>query len=243
MNKEKIQEDEYLIPYHYLDLVIEYYRDIFLYKYISKLNLIKEHISPKKTILDFGCGDGRLCYELKKTNKIEGMDISKKAIGFAKIINPELTFYNSNILNSNLNKKYDFILAIDVIEHIPLNKLVPIIEKLCFLLKPNGKIIISVPSKNVKLSEKHYQHFNSKSLENLLKKNFRTNSIIGFEKIGFEQTIYKFFIRFLLIVYPLRNYFPIIRKFITFTKKYYSNRISTGPLENAKGLLYIGTKI
>ena len=67
MKKEQIQEEEYAFPYHYADFVSE--KEKFIeFNYWEFLNVIKNLILkyPHETILDAGCGDGRLCFELKK---------------------------------------------------------------------------------------------------------------------------------------------------------------------------------
>ena len=69
--------------------------------------------------LDIGCGDGRFCYYAKKYLAVEGLDISKKALTWAKAFNPEIQFYNNKIEKLKIKDKYDGAVCIEVLEHIP----------------------------------------------------------------------------------------------------------------------------
>ena len=58
------------------------------------------------SLIDVGCGDGRLIYEAigyKKFSKLVGVDYSDKAISFAKIINNNCKFYRID-LTTNISK-------------------------------------------------------------------------------------------------------------------------------------------
>lgn len=113
----------------------------------NKYDKIISLIPKKSTVLDAGCGSGILSYLLEKRKgcKINGVDISKSCIEFASKI-CKGKFYQRNLLDFNLNKKYDIILCVDVIEHFLKRDRIIIIKNLKKHLEKNGKIIFVMPS-------------------------------------------------------------------------------------------------
>lgn len=82
---------------------------------INRLN-----IQETDTILDYGCATGALLYEFKRIglDNIKGTDISIWAIEEGKKrygLNRELEYYNVNLLT----EKWDYVLFLDVLEHMP----------------------------------------------------------------------------------------------------------------------------
>ena len=110
-------------------------------------------IKNQENILEVGSGHGLFLVEvLKATNKakvIDVVDISKSSINMTKsIINSlnkdylnNINFFISDINKYQANKKYDFIIMGEVIEHVddPLN----ILKKSYSLLSNNGKVFIT----------------------------------------------------------------------------------------------------
>lgn len=162
-----LQEEKYNFPYHYLPHFtlrgvpkttrhlswgIEY---LCYFNWI--LELIKQN-SPS-SVLDVGCGDGRLLNSLPSYQTKVGIDLSEKAIKFAQAFdeNNECCFQVVNVLD--MKKNFDVVVAMEVLEHIPENEIACFIEALCKRTKVGGKLIISVPTKVKPLSEKHYRHY------------------------------------------------------------------------------------
>jgi 2-polyprenyl-3-methyl-5-hydroxy-6-metoxy-1,4-benzoquinol methylase len=115
-----------------------------------------EVISDKiinKNILDFGCGTGVLSYHLSKSGysmTAIDLDMSPKNQLSEYITYPDnINFIEGDILKLNFDKKFDSIIALDVLEHIPLEVLPVFLKRFDDLLSPNGKIIISGPTENV----------------------------------------------------------------------------------------------
>lgn len=190
---QKEQDSEYELPYHY----IPQYRNGFSHSlswswgknYISAiefvLNKMKENSHNVSTIADIGCGDGRLTKELTiefPNINVIGIDYSQKAIDLAKALNASAKFLKKDIVNENLNTTFDAITLIEVLEHIPINLCEDFVKALHDLLNKNGKIYLTVPHKNKKLSYKHYQHFNKVLLINYFKELFKIDEIIFFDK-------------------------------------------------------------
>jgi methionine biosynthesis protein MetW len=104
--------------------------------------IIRNNIKKKSSVLEIGCGDGRLLEFLKKEKDIieKGIDISDVAISRAKKRNVNCKVFN--ILKDELNKKYDYIILCDVIEHISDSEL--IMKRIEGKYKEN--IIMSIPN-------------------------------------------------------------------------------------------------
>jgi len=100
-------------------------------------------ISNDKSILDFGCATGGLvnCFYKNGYSKIKGTDISYWAIDYGrkqyKLSNKILNHYNRQLLE----KPFDFIFFLDVLEHIPLEELNSILS----LIKNINKVIVRLP--------------------------------------------------------------------------------------------------
>lgn len=113
-------------------------RKIFFY-------FIKKYSQTGSRIFDFGCGSGYLAGELNKMGyNTHGVDFEKDVIDFG---------LNHGIKNLKLatgekidypDKTFDVVTAFDVLEHIENEK--PTIAELVRILKPSGRIIISVPA-------------------------------------------------------------------------------------------------
>jgi 2-polyprenyl-3-methyl-5-hydroxy-6-metoxy-1,4-benzoquinol methylase len=139
----------------------------------------KEHMN----ILDAGCGDGRFCYEFKEDTrvaKVTGIDYSDKAIQWAKQYNPKSEFMVKDLKTIELEDKFDCVVLIEVLEHIHPNDVLDVLAGLARTVKPDGKVIISVPSDNLPVSKKHYQHFNRDSLTKTLVNSFSVKKILGY---------------------------------------------------------------
>lgn len=120
-------------------------------------------------ILDVGCGDNyfdeRLLKESKNINSIWGIDINLK-----KDIHKKRAHY-VNSYDKIEDKKFDYILLMDVIEHI--EEPVEFLKNILKYKKENGYIIITVPAFQKLFSAhdrdlKHFRRYEYPSLMNLL---------------------------------------------------------------------------
>lgn len=123
----------------------------FTYRII--LNVINKFINSPKKILDVGCGVGSLSlYLASKGNRVYGIDISNNAIKAGRESAKKLGIENNvdfeimSFPNKIPDEKFDFILLIEVIEHLKNDDLA--LSKIYSLLKNGGTAIISTPSKN-----------------------------------------------------------------------------------------------
>jgi ubiquinone/menaquinone biosynthesis C-methylase UbiE len=130
---------------------------------------IKRHIPMAATdcrALDLGCGIGKNSSILaEKGYLVEALDIDERIlqIGRRKYKNPNITFRQDNIMECELGENiFDIIICSEVLEHIDEYR--KVIDKLYRALKPKGRIILTVPSADLKCSQMfrkggHLRHF------------------------------------------------------------------------------------
>lgn len=198
--KQKIQEREYAFPYHHIpksknDSFSQCVNVRWGYAYLSYLSVVLDSIKNIEfdNLLDVGCGDGKFLLEANKifdSKKLEGVDYSEKAIGFAKAFSPDIKFHIGDITKENfLTEKYDIITLIETLEHIPTEEIPVFLKSIKKFLKENGVFIITVPSDNVPVNSKHYQHFNKKSLEAVISHHFKIEQTRFLNKKSFTNKI------------------------------------------------------
>jgi 2-polyprenyl-3-methyl-5-hydroxy-6-metoxy-1,4-benzoquinol methylase len=177
-----VQEEQYSFPYHYIpDCSNDSFSQVkhwsWGHHYLGGIEVVMNLCDEKQwgSLLDIGCGDGRFISELhkKKSNKVlTGYDYSERAINMAKALNPQIDYKQINILDDDQNhdnlRQYDVVTLIEVVEHINPIDLPKFIEKAMRYIKPGGRLILTVPHLNKVISNKHFQHFNSVTLEKLL---------------------------------------------------------------------------
>lgn len=110
-----------------------------------KIKPLIENIEGKK-ILDIGCATGYIGATLRsKNNYVVGVDLSKKDIIKAKkVLNKAFVFDIENGDISKLGQKYDFIIMIEVMEHLfdpeaTIRRFLPVLKK-------GGMILLSTPN-------------------------------------------------------------------------------------------------
>ena len=116
------------------------------------LDLDQNFSFSKLSLLDVGCGGGLLCEPFARLGtKVTGIDASKNNIEVAKIhaqkTNLQIQYLNK-MPEEMINKKFDIILCMEVIEHV--DNLELFIESCFKLLSKNGIIFFSTINRNPK---------------------------------------------------------------------------------------------
>jgi len=164
----------------------EHWNKIFLhqqYDFRSRnLNkLVLSLISKDKNvkILDIGCGTCGLTIFLKNNGyvNITSVDSSREMIEMSKRLLKKNKINHKNIYHKSINvlakekNKFDYIICLDVLEHIENDK--QAFKNLLKILDKKGNLIISVPAipalygpKDTKVG--HYRRYSKKMLENLI---------------------------------------------------------------------------
>ena len=168
--EQAAQEAEYEFPYHYIPRLeggdFSQVRKLrWGYEYLSYLRFVLARLERVEfdSLLDVGCGEGRFLREVSKRftgKRLLGVDFSARAVEDARLLNPGLSFARADIANdSETQERFDVVTLIETLEHVPTAEVAAFVEGLRRRVKDGGLLVVSVPSTNIKLSPKHYQHF------------------------------------------------------------------------------------
>ena len=145
------------------------------------LYFIQKYSQPGSGLFDFGCGSGYLIGELQGLGyNAYGADFEKEAIDYGLgvgIKNLKLTT-GQNI--DFPDASFDIVTSFDVLEHLENER--PTVAELVRVLKPGGKIIVTVPAYEWLWGvqddvSRHFRRYTEKSLIKVFK-NFPELTII-----------------------------------------------------------------
>lgn len=175
-----IQASRYHFPYHHLPavddsgLITIHHSLIWGLEYLTYMTFIQELIVNDlraKSVLDVGCGDGRLSSMLhEKVPLVAGCDLVEQAILFARAFNPELKFFHGNV--ADVPGRFEVTTLVEVMEHIPDESYPEFIETVGEKTAVDGVLIVSVPTVNRPQQAKHHRHYTLKLLEEHLAPTF-----------------------------------------------------------------------
>lgn len=165
--KFKLQDDQYHFPYHHLvgfSPFTSYAVMSWGFEYYAYVSWVIRQVnaSSGETLLDVGCGDGKLLLELSRQlpgKQLKGIDLSERAILFAKAFNfgNGVEFATQDL--ADVQATYDLITLVETIEHIPDEEIAPFVQAVSACLKPGGTVLVTVPTTNFPLQAKHYRHY------------------------------------------------------------------------------------
>lgn len=96
-----------------------------------------------KKVLDIGCVVGNLTkYIMDKGFNVEGIDLSKEMLNIAKQKYSDIKFYEMNMKEITLRKKYDGIMLAYSLFHLTKKEVIEVLPKYYDLLNSNGKILL-----------------------------------------------------------------------------------------------------
>lgn len=103
-----------------------------------------ENIKPTDSILDLGCGNGRLLTALIHPQKYLGIDFSQTLLLEAERLHPHHLFRRGDLTDSstfeNLDK-YDYVFCLAVLHHLEIDQQKELLQRMKQL---GNKIILSV---------------------------------------------------------------------------------------------------
>lgn len=177
--EQAVQEAEYEFPYHYIPRLeggnFSQVRKLrWGYEYLSYLRFVLARLERVEfgSLLDVGCGEGRFLREASRRfpgKRLLGVDFSARAVEYARLLNPGLRFVREDIADAAAPpESFDVVTLIETLEHVPPGELRGFVEGLRRRTSEGGLLVVSVPSRNIKMSAKHYQHFDLGSLKTAL---------------------------------------------------------------------------
>lgn len=165
--RRALQEEEYRLPHHWI------LRKHGLVNYLHKTDLMEALVGRTGLsggrALDVGCGDGRGTHELAARLgdgfTWTGVDFSERAIAFARLMAPELRFevQDGDAVEAP-DGSFDLVVAREVIEHVPVDEVAAFVGELRRVLRPGGWLLVTTPTVNRRVPDKHFQHFSERSL-------------------------------------------------------------------------------
>lgn len=178
--KFTIQDSLYEFPYHYLPTLdqratFRLHRSLtWGLDYMTYMSFVVELLrqSLPTSLCDVGCGDGRLLHMVKSfIPQVTGIDLSERATTFARAFNPEVEVLCGNI--ADLSQQYDVVTLVEVLEHISNQQIPEFVRNVARLVTPDGYMIVTVPTTNVPLNDKHYRHYDVQVLRDTLAPHFQ----------------------------------------------------------------------
>jgi len=137
-----------------------------IYEQVSKV--------ARGNVADIGCGTGFGTHLLTcNAKQVIGYEVDRDALRFAEKVFPlKALSFSYGDLAYGIPGQFDFVIMIDVIEHLKQDK--KALENVKDMLKPNGQLILSTPNRlsRYRKSENHIREYGPKELKGLLKKVF-----------------------------------------------------------------------
>ena len=142
--------DEKLVV-KFWDYYSQYPELYFTYQYGANIvNILSQYLKPTGSLLDYGCGTGFIIkHFVKKGFETYGADTSSKSVEFVnKQYIEEPNFKGAYLMDDlfKLNKRFDVIFVVEVIEHLTDEFLVPLVENVKKLGTAGSKIIFTTPN-------------------------------------------------------------------------------------------------
>jgi ubiquinone/menaquinone biosynthesis C-methylase UbiE len=112
MEKESVEAHFDIIASDY-----DYWKQKNAYYYSTIKSFISRIIPPDSRVLEVGCGTGEILAAMKPARGV-GIDISQKMTELASRKYPQYTFIHSPIEDLKLEEKFDYIIMVDVVDHV-----------------------------------------------------------------------------------------------------------------------------
>jgi SAM-dependent methyltransferase len=110
----------------------------------------KNKIKKNDLFLDVGCWDGSNVLEMNKRCNAYGVDFNPKTLGLADSKIADKLSYSDITKKIDVDKKFDWVLCSEVIEHIKEDK--KALENIAGVMKKGGKLVLTTP-RSVKFFE------------------------------------------------------------------------------------------
>jgi 2-polyprenyl-3-methyl-5-hydroxy-6-metoxy-1,4-benzoquinol methylase len=142
------------------------------------------------TIVDVGCGGGKLLYFFKQMQymNVMGIDISPEQVKLARQVIPAVD--EADVLDwlEEHPSTFDLITGLDIIEHLDKSEVIRFLDASYEALKPGGRIVLQTPNAESPWGSQHryndFTHevgFNPNLLSRLL-------NLVGFQYVESRET-------------------------------------------------------
>lgn len=112
-------------------------------------------VSQRGIALDVGCGTGRLMPLLASAGfEFEGIDGSPAMVALARTRYPDARILHADICAWKIPRTYDLVVAWDSLWHVPLQRHITVLTKLCNGLSAGGVFLFTMGGTDVP-EEKH----------------------------------------------------------------------------------------
>ncbi len=112
MNKVEVQQHFDTIAPSY-----DYWKKKNAYYYSTIKNFVCRLIPAGQRILEVGCGTGEILAAVQPSYGV-GIDISREMVNIASHKFPQYTFIHAPIENLELEQRFDYIIMVDVVDHV-----------------------------------------------------------------------------------------------------------------------------
>ena len=122
-------------------------------------------------VIELGCGDGHLAGMISaRGHEVIGVDLSREKIALARRLYPEITFFDHDIARLALpDASFDTAVLAEVLEHVQEDVGGVFLEKAWRLLRPGGRLIVSVPNEDCIPHRNHVREFDRRGLRAMLR--------------------------------------------------------------------------
>ena len=113
------------------------------YKFIARV------LRKTDRVLEVGCGYGLGCAFLSQhVKEVRGIDVQECAIGEARrlVTASNVEFETCDFFDFHSEKKFDVVVASDVIEHLTIEQCEEFVQRTAVLVVPAGVVVIGTPS-------------------------------------------------------------------------------------------------
>jgi 2-polyprenyl-3-methyl-5-hydroxy-6-metoxy-1,4-benzoquinol methylase len=122
-------------------------------------------------VVELGCGEGHLARLVHDRGlEVVGVDLNAGKIRTARRLHPEIPFLCSDIRQVDLrDASFDTAILAEVLEHVPEDVGDRIVERTRRLVRPGGRLIVSVPNRGCIPHPNHVRRFDRRSLGRMLR--------------------------------------------------------------------------
>lgn len=123
--------------------------DMYQKSHYKRYELAFDLIEKGDVVADMACGSGYGTVMLsRRAKEVSGFDISSEVIDeiSTRYINEKkANFVNKNLLELDIENKFDKIVSFETIEHFVPNEIPTVLKNMHKALRPNGTLIFSTP--------------------------------------------------------------------------------------------------